>query len=77
MASQNQGQATVPLGQVYQSISLWNNPAYAESGGLYMNPGDSLWFINGTDASATVIPIIEYAILNPIAGTSTGTILSG
>jgi hypothetical protein len=29
MASQNQGLATVPLGQVYQSISLWNNPAYA------------------------------------------------
>ena len=29
MASQNQGQSTVPLGSVYQPINLWSNPAYA------------------------------------------------
>ena len=57
----------------------WGTTTYTtpEVGGLYMNPGDSLWFVNGTDATATVIPIVEYAICNPMSGTFTGTVLSG
>lgn len=31
-------------------------------GGLPMNPGDVLYFVNGTDATVTVIPTIQYGI---------------
>ena len=31
-------------------------------GGLPMNPGDTLQFVNGTDATAVYIPVIEYVI---------------
>jgi hypothetical protein len=37
-------------------------------GGLPMNPGDELYFVNGTDLSATTIPIIQYG-LAPTGGT--------
>lgn len=40
----------------------------AGQGGLYMNPGDTLQFVNGTDATATVQPIVEYTVA-PAAGT--------
>ena len=38
----------------------------AGQGGLPMNPGDQLLFVNGTDATAAVIPIIQYSIQAPI-----------
>ena len=58
---------------------VWGTLTYSspEAGGLYMNPGDSLQFVNGTDATGTVIPIVEYAICNAQSGTFTGTVLSG
>lgn len=31
-------------------------------GGLPMNPGDVLYFVNGTDATATIIPVLQYGI---------------
>jgi hypothetical protein len=31
-------------------------------GGLPMNPGDVLYFVNGTDASATVIPVVHFSL---------------
>lgn len=34
----------------------------AGQGGLYMNPGDTLQFVNGTDATATILPIVEYSV---------------
>lgn len=37
-------------------------------GGLPMNPGDELYFVMGTDATAVVIPILQYG-LAPTAGT--------
>jgi hypothetical protein len=55
---------------------VWGTLTYlAPTGGLYMNPGDQLWFINGTDASATVVPIVEYGICSPQGGTFTGTVI--
>jgi hypothetical protein len=37
----------------------------AGQGGLPMNPGDSLIFVGGTDATATVIPIVQYGVQPP------------
>jgi hypothetical protein len=31
-------------------------------GGLPMNPGDVLYFVNGTDTTATFVPIIQYSV---------------
>lgn len=31
-------------------------------GGLPMNPGDVLYFVNGTDATAVVVPILQYSL---------------
>jgi hypothetical protein len=31
-------------------------------GGLPMNPGDVLYFVNGTDATAVFVPIIQYSV---------------
>jgi len=36
-------------------------------GGLPMNPGDVLYFVGGTDATATVIPVVQYG-LQPVNG---------
>src|ERR1700679_374870 len=36
-------------------------------GGLPMNPGDQLYFVNGTDATAVIVPILQYGI-QPING---------
>lgn len=36
-------------------------------GGLPMNPGDQLYFVNGTDATATVVPVLQYGI-QPVNG---------
>ncbi len=36
-------------------------------GGLPMNPGDVLYFVGGTDATATVIPVIQYGV-QPVSG---------
>lgn len=43
----------------------------AGQGGLPMNPGDVLSFVNGTDATATWIAIIQYAVQSP-----TGVVLA-
>jgi len=61
---------SMPWGTVtYNSVTTAPFGAINGFGGLYMNPGDTLWFINGTDASATVIPIVEYSIATPQSGT--------
>jgi hypothetical protein len=39
--------------------------ANAGYGGLPMNPGDTLQFVNGTDATATWIPVIQWALAAP------------
>ena len=60
----------MPWGTVtYNSVT--NAPFGAQNGfgGLYMNPGDTLWFVNGTDASGTVIPIVEWSLPTPQSGT--------
>lgn len=31
-------------------------------GGLPMNPGDQLYFVNGTDATAVLVPILQYSL---------------
>lgn len=31
-------------------------------GGLPMNPGDQLYFVNGTDATAVLIPVVQYGL---------------
>lgn len=31
-------------------------------GGLPMNPGDQLYFVNGTDATAVIVPILQYGL---------------
>lgn len=36
-------------------------------GGLPMNPGDALYFVNGTDATATTVPIVQWALQAPNA----------
>lgn len=36
-------------------------------GGLPMNPGDVLYFVNGTDATATVIPVVQWGY-QPVTG---------
>jgi hypothetical protein len=36
-------------------------------GGLPMNPGDVLYFVNGTDATSVIIPIIQYGV-QPVNG---------
>lgn len=36
-------------------------------GGLPMNPGDVLYFVNGTDATSVVIPVLQYG-LQPVNG---------
>ena len=36
-------------------------------GGLPMNPGDVLYFVNGTDATAIVIPVVQYSLQSPNA----------
>ena len=36
-------------------------------GGLPMNPGDVLYFVGGTDATAIVIPVIQFALQAPNA----------
>jgi len=36
-------------------------------GGLPMNPGDQLYFVGGTDATAVIIPILQYG-LAPVSG---------
>jgi hypothetical protein len=36
-------------------------------GGLPMNPGDQLYFVNGTDATAIVVPILQYGV-QPVNG---------
>ena len=69
---------SMPWGTVtYNSVTgVPYNASPAGWGGLYMNPGDTLWFINGTDASATVIPIVEYAISDFAAGSvATSTVI--
>jgi hypothetical protein len=40
----------------------------AGQGGLYMNPGDTLQFVNGTDATAVVQAVVQYSIapLSPV-----------
>jgi|ERR1700733_1074492 len=35
------------------------------SGGVYMNPGDYITFIGGTDATFTTVPVIEYSVAAP------------
>lgn len=37
----------------------------AGQGGLPMNPGDTLQFVNGTDATATFIPVVQFAVQAP------------
>lgn len=34
-------------------------------GGLPMNPGDTLQFVSGTDATASLVPIIQYGLQSP------------
>lgn len=36
-------------------------------GGLPMNPGDVLYFVGGTDATAVILPVIQYGV-QPING---------
>jgi hypothetical protein len=37
----------------------------AGQGGLYMNPGDQFYVVNGTDATGTASHILEYSIGAP------------
>lgn len=49
--------------QVWGSATFTVNPpggANAGLGGLPMQPGDVLYFVNGTDATATTIPIVHF-----------------
>lgn len=52
--------------QTWGTLTLTASPAggnNAGQGGLPMNPGDTLQFVNGTDATASLVPIIQYAVL--------------
>lgn len=60
--------------QAWGTLTLTASPAggnNAGQGGLPMNPGDSLQFVNGTDASATTIGVIQYTVQAP-----TGVVLA-
>ena len=51
--------------QTWGTLTLTASPPggnNAGQGGLPMNPGDSLQFVNGTDASATTIAVIQYSV---------------
>jgi hypothetical protein len=41
--------------------------ANAGLGGLPMNPGDQLYFVNGTDATATTLPVVQWQLQAPNA----------
>lgn len=59
--------------QTWGTFTVTASPAggnNAGQGGLPMNPGDTLQFVNGTDATASLVPIIQYSVLPP-----TGTVL--
>jgi hypothetical protein len=61
---------SMPWGTVtYNSVTTAPFGAQGGFGGLYMNPGDTLQFINGTDATGSVTPIVEYSIATPQSGT--------
>lgn len=44
-------------------------------GGLPMNPGDQLYFVNGTDATATTIPIVHFTLAPPGYNNATGALV--
>ena len=46
-------------------VSAYAGGNASGQGGIYMNPGDVLYFISGTDATATESVIIEYSLAAP------------
>jgi hypothetical protein len=52
---------TMPWGTVTYTSGYPGSGA-AGQGGLYMNPGDVLYFVNGTDATGTTLATIEYSV---------------
>lgn len=51
-------------GQTQQGVPGGNNAGLA---GLPMNPGDTLYFVGGTDTSAVVVPIVQWGYA-PVVG---------
>ena len=51
----------------YSSASGYPGAPGIGFGGLPMNPGDQLYFVNGTDATAIFIPVLQYGV-QPVNG---------
>jgi hypothetical protein len=61
---------TQTVGTATYSLGYPGN-ASAGFGGIQINPGDQVYFVNGTDATAVVVPILQYSLTGV-----TGSILS-
>jgi len=61
---------TQTVGTATYSLGYAGNAA-AGFGGIQLNPGDQIYFVNGTDATAVLVPTLQYSLTGV-----TGNILS-